>query len=147
MKRKPATAPPASQKLTVAERTAHGNWAVGQRADDTRMVLEDIEEAAVYSEALRDVYLAMDVGVCIDCGANLTVEPERELELLPPPPQRTCAKPHALNRRAAGQDAPRAESADRREALRRAGKRRGARSRRRGEARESAIVPLRQASA
>jgi hypothetical protein len=67
------------------ERTAHGNWAVGQRADDPRMVLEDIEEAAVYSEALRDVYVAMDAGFCIDCGADLTEEPEPEPELLSPP--------------------------------------------------------------
>lgn len=66
------------------ERTAHGNWAVGQRADGTRMVFEDIEEAAVCSEALRNVYLAMDAGVCIDCGANLTTEPEPEPELLSP---------------------------------------------------------------
>ncbi|MGO8855588.1 MAG: hypothetical protein ACLQO1_07735 [Steroidobacteraceae bacterium] len=67
------------------ERTAHGYWAVGQRADDTRMVLEDIEEAALYSEVLRDLYLAVDASVRIDCDADLTAEPQREPKPLPPP--------------------------------------------------------------
>jgi hypothetical protein len=54
------------------ERTPHGFWAVGHSADDTRLVFEDMHEAAAYSQVLRDIYLAVDSGDCIDCGAALT---------------------------------------------------------------------------
>jgi hypothetical protein len=73
------------------ERTPHGFWAVGHSADDTRLVFEDMHKAAAYSEALRCIYLAADSGVCIDCSADLTAEPqpkvkaEPDLKLVPPP--------------------------------------------------------------
>ncbi len=70
-------------------RTPHGFWSVGHSAEGTRLVFDDIEEAAAYAQVLRDIYLSVDSGVCIDCGADLAAEPEvkakPDLNLVPPP--------------------------------------------------------------
>jgi hypothetical protein len=55
---------------TNAERTEHGFWVVGSPEDDSLMIFDDMPPAVAYCDALRDVYLAQDSGVCT-CGDRL----------------------------------------------------------------------------
>ena len=71
------------------ERTPHGFWAVGHSAEDTRLILETIEEVAHYSEVLRGLYLSRDAGLCPGCGEPLDEHERATKPKVLPAPNRT----------------------------------------------------------